>query len=166
MRASLALALVAWLISQSAMASDSQAERASLTGLTAISVVVEDLAPIAQQNGLTGAALQTDVERRLRQAKISVTPDSDAYLYVHVTVADPGGSSPLPYVVELTLMQEVTLPRGVKTRTPLQCPTWWLNRLGLVSPNVLRTAVGDRVGEFADQFIRAYQAVNGTAGPN
>ena len=162
MRALLALAMLAWLTSQSAVmaANDSQAERVSLTGLTTISVVVEDLAPIAEQHGLTRAALQTDVERRLRQAKVSVTPDADAYLYVHVTVADPGGSSPLPYVVELTFMQEVTLPRGLRTRTPLQCPTWWLNRLGLVSPNVLRTAVSDRVGEFVDQFIRAYQAVN------
>src|SRR5579863_5064235 len=96
-----ALTLFACLLSQpTAMASDSQVERVSLTGLTALSVVVEDLAQAATQNGLTSAALQTDVERRLRQAKISVTPDADAYLYVHVTVADPGGSSPLPYFVE------------------------------------------------------------------
>ena len=162
MRTSLTLILVGWLVSQSAAvtASDSEVERVSLTGLTTLSVVVEDLAPIAVQNGLTGAALQTDVERRLRQARISVTPDADAYLYVHVTVVDAGTSSPLPYVVEVTLMQEVTLPRGLRTRTPLQCPTWSLNRLGLVGANVLRPAVSDRVGEFVDQFIRAYQSVN------
>ena len=162
MRTSLTLILVGWLVGQSAAmaASDSAVERVSLTGLTTLSVVVEDLAPIAVQNGLTGAALQTDVERRLRQARISVTPDADAYLYVHVTVVDAGTSSPLPYVVEVALMQEVTLPRGLRTRTPLQCSTWSLNRLGLVSANVLRPAVSDRVGEFVDQFIRAYQSVN------
>jgi hypothetical protein len=143
-----------------AAAEDSQVERATLMGLTPISVVVEELAPIAQANGLSTAALQADAERRLRQAGISVTPDADAYLYVHLTAADAGASAPVPYFVEVALMQEVTLPRGVRTQTPLQCPTWWVNRLGLISPNLLRTSVADRVDEFVDQFIRAYRSVN------
>ena len=140
--------------------SDSQVNRASLTALTAISVVVEDLAPVAEKTGLTTATLQADVERRLRQAGIALTPDADAYVYVHVTVADPGPSLPLPYTVEVALMQEVTLPRGVRTRTPLQCPTWSLNRLGMATSDRVRTLVTDRVGEFIDQFVRAYQSVN------
>jgi type IV pilus biogenesis protein CpaD/CtpE len=143
-----------------AAAGDSQDDRVTLTGLTPISVVVEELSPVAQKNGLTSAALQTDVERRLRQAGISLTPDADAYLYVHVTVADPGAALPLPYVVDVSLMQEVTLPRGVRTRTPLQCPTWSVNSLGLISGAGLRAAIADRVAQFADQFIRAYQSVN------
>lgn len=162
MRTSLTWFLMGWLLSCAtpAIASDSQADRATLTGLTPISVVVEDLPAIAQQSGVAGASLQTDVERRLRLAGISLTPDADAYLYVRVAVADPGGSLPLPFVVEVTLMQEVTLPRGLRTRTPLQCPTWGLNTLGLVSSSGLRVAVTDRVAQFVDQFIRAYQSVN------
>jgi len=153
---------VAALASGSAAAatSDSQIERASLSGLTTISVVVEDLAPVAQKNGLSSSATQTEVERRLRQAGISITPDADAYLYVHVTVADPGTSLPLPYLVDVSLMQEVTLPRGVKTRTPLQVPTWGLNRLGMSDAGGLRVAVNGRVDEFVDQFIKAFQSVN------
>ena len=143
-----------------ASANDSAAERASLTGLTRVSVVVEDLSAVAGKSGLTGAALQSDVERRLRQAGITVAADADAYLYVHVTVADPGSSLPLPYVVEVALMQEVTLPRGLRTRTPLQCATWWVNSLGMSGPDRLRTGVSDRVAEFADQFIRAFRSVN------
>ena len=83
-----------------AIAADSDAERATLAGLTPISVVVEDLPAIAEKSGVTTAAIQADVERRLRQAGITLTPDADAYLYVHVTVADPGGSLALPYIVE------------------------------------------------------------------
>jgi hypothetical protein len=143
-----------------ASASDSEVERASLTGLTNLSVVVEDLAAVAGKSGLVGATLQADVERRLRQAGISVISDSDAYLYVRVTVGDPGGSLPLAYVVDVSLMQTVTLPRGLKTRTPLQCPTWWVNNLGMSGPDRLRMVVTDRVGEFADQFVRAYRSVN------
>ena len=77
-----------------ATADDSQIERATLAGLTPISVVVEGLAQIAEKNGLASAAIQADTERRLRQAGISVTSDADAYLYVNVTVADAGAASP------------------------------------------------------------------------
>jgi len=142
------------------LANDSAAERASLAGLTSLSVVVEDLAAVAGKSGLTATALQADVERRLRQAGISVASDADAYVYIHVTVAEPGAALPLPYGVEVALMQEVTLPRGLKTRTPLQCATWWMNSLGLTGPDRLRMAVSDRVAEFVDQFGRAYRAVN------
>jgi len=143
-----------------AAAADSAIERATLTGLTSMSVVVEGLPPVAEKNGLTTAALQSEVTRRLRQAGISIIEDADAYLYVHVTVADAGAALPLPYLVDVSLMQEVTLPRGLKTRTPLQCPTWGLNRLGLAGPTIVRSAVTDRVTEFVDQFIAAYRSVN------
>jgi hypothetical protein len=143
-----------------AAAADSAIERATLTGLTSMSVVVEGLPPIAEKNGLTTAGLQSEVTRRLRQAGLSIVEDADAYLYVHVTVADAGAALPLPYLVDVSLMQEVTLPRGLKTRTPLQCPTWGLNRLGLAGPTIVRSAVTDRVTEFVDQFIAAYRSVN------
>jgi hypothetical protein len=158
---------IAWLVvgmviggSSAASAEDSQIERATLAGLTPISIVVEDLPAVVQATGLSTAAVQADAEGRLRQAGVAVTPDADAYLYVHVTAADAGPSSVVPYFVEVALMQVVTLPRGVRTTTPLQCPTWWVNRLGLVSPKLLRSSVTDRVGEFVDQFIRAYRSVN------
>ena len=56
-------------------------------------------------------------------------------------------------------MQEVTLPRGLKTRTPLQCPTWSVNRLGLTTSDRLRALLSDRVNEFVDQFVTAYRSV-------
>ena len=163
MRAPLLWTLVTALlcVGTTAAASDSQTERASLAGLPALSVVVEDLPSIATNNGLTTEALKADAERRLRLAGISITPDSDAYLYVHVTVADPGPSSPLPYYVDVALIQEITLPRGgVQSRTPLQCPTWSVNRLGMASGDRLRPNVSDRVSELVDQFSRAYRSVN------
>jgi hypothetical protein len=147
-------------LAPTARANDSDTERVTLTGLTTISVVVEELSDVAKKSGLITAALEADVERRLKQAGISITSDADAYLYVHVTVADPGPSLPMPYLIEVALMQEVTLPRGVKTRTPLQTATWWVNSLGLAGPDRLRASVTDKVGEFADNFVRAYRSVN------
>jgi len=137
-----------------------QADPVSLTGLTAISVVVEDLPPVAERNGVTANGLKAETEKTLRQAGIAITPDSDAYLYVHVTIAESGASLPLPYFVEVSLMQEVTLPRNVRARTPIQCPTWVVNRLGMASTGQLRLAVTDRVAQFVDQFVKAYQSVN------
>ena len=154
--------LIGWLIAQQAVitASDTQIDRATLTGLPSISVVVEDLSAVAQKNGLAADAIEADALRRLKQAGVPITPDADAYLYIHVTVADPGGATPLPFFVEVGLMQEVTLPRGVKARTPFQYETWSVNRLGLAAPAALRGAVTERVGEFVDQFIAAYKSVN------
>jgi hypothetical protein len=162
MRWGFTLALCGCLLSQPARteASDSQVERVSLTGLPALSVVVEELGPTAEKNGLMTASMQAEAERRLKQAGISLTPDADAYLYIHVTIADPGGALPLPYFIEVGLMQEITLPRGVKARTPFQSETWSLTRLGLVAPAGLRSAVVDRVNEFVEQFIAAYKAAN------
>lgn len=141
-------------------ASDSSAERASLTGLTEISLVIEDLAPAAEKTGLSASDLQNDAQQRLRQAGIKLKPDADAYLYVQITIADPGGTFPLAYVVYVSLMQEVTLPRGFRSRTPLQSPTWWVNSVGMAGPDRVRSAVSDRVHAFVDQFIRAYVSVN------
>jgi hypothetical protein len=165
MGARILLAVLACLVglAPAVSANDSDTERVSLTGLTTVSVVVEDLSAVAKKSGLVGTTLQADVERRLRQAGISVTSDADAYLYVHVTVADPGSSLPLPYLVEVALMQEVTLPRGLKTRTPLQSATWWVNSLGLSGPDRLRASVSDKVAEFADNFVRAFRSVNPAA---
>jgi hypothetical protein len=160
MRALIPIVIASLLLVAPLAASDTQIDRASLAGLAVMSVEVEDLGPLVGKLGLTAAGVQTDVERRLRTAGITITPDADAYLYVHVTVADPGGALPLPDVVEVSLMQEVTLPRGVKTRTPLQCPTWSLNRLGLTTSDRLRPILTERINEFVDQFVTAFRSVN------
>jgi hypothetical protein len=154
------LALVIGL-SATTSANDSQAERASLAHLPDISVVVEDLSAVAQKAGLKAVDLQSDAQERLRKAGITLKPDSDAYLYVQITVADPGGTLPLVYFINVSLMQEVTLPRGITMRTPLQSPTWWLNSVGLAGPDRVASVVSARVHEFVDQFVRAYASVNG-----
>lgn len=141
-------------------ANDSAAERASLTGLTELGVVVEGLTEAAEKAGLNGVDLERGVQQRIAQGGIRLRGDADAYLYVQITVADAGATLPLAYVVNVSLMQEVTLPRGLRSRTPLQSPTWWVNSVGMTSRDRLRGAVADRVGEFVDQFVRAYASVN------
>jgi len=161
MRISPALLLAASLVVLlSPLPAAAQSDPVSLTGLTAISVVVEDVPSAVSRAGLSTSTLQADTERTLKQAGITVTPDSDAYLYIHILVSESSAAQPLPYFVEVSLMQEITLPRSVKSRTPLQAPTWTVNRLGTVSQDQLKATLGGRVSQFVDEFVKAFSAVN------
>ena len=161
MRISLALLLAASsVVLLSPLKAAAQSDPVSLTGLTVISVVVEDVPSAVSRAGLSTSALQADAERTLKQAGITVTTDSDAYLYIHILVSESSAAQPLPYFVEVSLMQEITLPRNVKSRTPLQAPTWTVNRLGTVSPDQLKATLGGRVTQFVDEFVKAFRAVN------
>jgi hypothetical protein len=84
--------VVLFCLAAPASAADSQDERASLAGLKAISIVVEELPPAAAPSGLTTKMLLDDVERRVKAGALRVTPDADAYLYIHITIADAGSS--------------------------------------------------------------------------
>jgi hypothetical protein len=139
-------------------ANDSPDERASLKGLGAISLVVEDLAPAAQKYGLTVTLLQNDIKQRLQRAGIAVRQEADPYLYVRITVADAGGLLPLGYAIQVTLMQEVALPRGINPH--FQAATWWVSSAGITAADRLSPAVSGKVQEFVDQFIKAYVSVN------
>ena len=66
-----------------ASASDSQAERASLTGLTELAAVVDDFASTAGKTGLKAAVFQQDAEDRLRKGGMRLKPS------LLVRVADP-----------------------------------------------------------------------------
>ena len=139
-------------------ANDSPDERASLKGLGAISLVLEDPGPAAQKYGLTAMRLQNEIRERLQRAGISVRQEADPYLYVQITVVDPGGALPLAYSIQVTMMQEVALPRGLNAH--FQAPTWWQSSVGMTGADRLSQSVSGRAQEFVDQFIKAYQSVN------
>jgi hypothetical protein len=65
------------LASTGAQGGDTEGERATLRGLDGVQVVVEDLQPDVERNGLTRQQLQTDVELRLRKAGIRVLTEQE-----------------------------------------------------------------------------------------
>jgi len=68
-----------------ALATDGPTDRETLRGVKAMSVVIEDLQPAVERDGLTVVQLQTDVELRLRQSGILVENGArSVYLYVVV----------------------------------------------------------------------------------
>jgi hypothetical protein len=153
------LLLAAFLAAPATLsANDSPDERASLKGLGNISLVLEDLGPAAQKYGLTTMRLQSEIRTQLQGAGIIVRQEADPYLYIQITVVDPGGTLPLAYSIQVTLMQEVALPRGLNAH--FQAPTWWQSSAGISGADRLSQSVGGRVQEFVDQFIKAYRSVN------
>jgi hypothetical protein len=83
----LCVAVVSLLLicSSSARAVDSELSRKTLKGLTTLDVVIEELTPEAERDGVTKSQLQTDVELRLREAGLRVVSDGAASLYVNVS---------------------------------------------------------------------------------
>src|SRR5260221_7647746 len=131
MSSTLTWLLFAWLIvaPTALAANDSPDERASLKGIGTISLVVEDPGAAAQKYGLTAMRLQNEIREQLQRGGIAVRQEADPYLYVQITVVDPGGALPLAYSLQVTLMQEVALPRGPNAH--FQGPTWWQGRSGM-----------------------------------
>ena len=85
-------------------------DRASMRGLTDFEIVVEDLIPEAQLDGLTKDHLLEAVENRLRLAGFVLAADSTgggAYLYVNVNMTV--GSGIYIYCAELQLRQATRL---------------------------------------------------------
>jgi hypothetical protein len=139
-------------------ANDSPDERASLKGLGAISLVVEDTGAAAQKYGLTAMRLQSEIREQLQRGGIAVRQEADPYLYVQVTMVDPGGTLPLAYSIQVSLVQEVALPRGLNAH--FQGPTWWQRNVGMAAGDRVSQSAGARVQEFVEQFINAYRSAN------
>ena len=144
-----------------------QLARKTLTGFTALEVVVEEMNPDPELQGLTQSTLRTDVELKLRQAGIRVLTQTEA-LGALVKSDVPGlhlavGTRPLEkgnyaFGIQLELLQTVLLERDRNIISV--APTWeapiMFGTIGAKNLPKLREYVRDMV----DQFINAYLAAN------
>jgi hypothetical protein len=141
---------------QAASLADTVAERASLKGLTAFRVLVEQLGPTLERDGvLNRDVLQADVETRLAKAGIAVSKEAPAVLYATVAlVCDPQNCA---FNAALEVQQRVRLEHRPQARR-LTAPTWRTSVTGLVArrPDLVRQNLREQV----DQFIAAYRAAN------
>ena len=141
---------------QAAIAADSEAARPSLRGLTAFRVLVEQLGPKVEREGvLSREVLQADVESRLAAAGIAVTKDAPALLYANVAVVCDRQNC--AFNAALEVQQRVRLEHRPQAGS-LIAPTWSTGVTGLVArrPGLIRQNLREQV----DQFIAAYRAAN------
>ena len=94
----------------------------ALRGLKGVYVLVESLAPEAEQLGLNKGQLKTDVELRLRKAGVRVLTKEEwkripgvPYLYVNVNTFIRAGSALCAYSTSVVLNEMVMLARGFPT---------------------------------------------------
>lgn len=164
--ARVAIGVLVLAVAGPAAALDTPNERVTLAGLTRLHVVVDELSPDAEREGLTRAALQAEVERRLQQAGLRVLGGAEALaadgrptLHVRVEVARIADLPDLfLYSVDLTLRQRTWLARDRKIES--HSITWSDTRqVGAVRAGRIG-AVRDAVRAKVEQFLKAWETVN------
>ena len=136
-------------------ASDEEATRRSLKGITAFRVVVEQFGSNVQtRSALKVETLQADVERQLARAAIPVSTSAEAVLYANVTVVCGVDCA---FNVTVEVQQRVRLERRSREDSFL-APTWSTRGAGLIArrSSLIRQSLHDQV----DQFVAAYRAAN------
>jgi hypothetical protein len=144
---------------------DSEINRATLKGLRGVRVLVEDLAPEVEREGLLKDQLQKSVEERLRSAGIRVLTQEEAvkapgepYLYVNINISFAKGEEGIcSYSIDVALIQNVTLVRIPKQAS--YAVTWSTGGVGLIGKKSLSELKGS-VEEIVDIFVKAFFSVN------
>ena len=152
--------------------SENSLKRKALKGLQGVHVVVGEIRPEAEQAGLYGNRIQTDVELRLRKAGIRVLTQEETLkfangplLYVVVNAMEVK-TVPRLYVfsASVSVMELVTLIRKPFLSVPAS--TWkgtgWTGTVGRPG---LKEYVLEEVGAMVDQFINHYLAANPPSKP-
>jgi hypothetical protein len=136
---------------------DTPGERATLKGIEAVAVVVEDTNADAARDGLTRDQLQSDVEQRLRQAGITVDNHALGVLAVFVnTLKIESGF--YAYAIRVQFRQWVRMERNLTIAA--LASTWEASSVvGVIGTRALRDVRGS-VRDRVDQFINAYLEQN------
>ncbi|MEW6375056.1 MAG: hypothetical protein AB1502_04605 [Thermodesulfobacteriota bacterium] len=144
---------------------DSKSNRATLRGLHGVGVLIEQLSPEVEREGLTKNQLQMKVESKLRTSGIRVltkeectnTP-GEPYLYININVNTTKTESDIyPYTIDVMLIQKVSLLRDPKQTA--YAVTWSTGGIGSILKQILDQLRGS-VEEVVDVFIKAYLAEN------
>jgi hypothetical protein len=140
-------------------------DRDNLKGLQGVGVVIEEIAPDLEKDGVSEAQLQTRVELKLRQAGIRVFTRDERlkapgypYLYLVITsVHDPSSPAYAAYMsLQLTELVKLTHDRSM----PFASATiWQQGRVALVGTKRLRM-IYETVDDLMDVFVNDCLAAN------
>jgi hypothetical protein len=134
--------------------------RDGLRGITTLRVVVESLPTSAEGTGLDLQQLQTDVELRLRKARVTVLDKGVwSYVYLNVNIVKASFGDVYAVSVELAFQRGGLFGVG-KDAVFAFASVWSKGALGIVGKQNLSTTVRDTVGDLSDQFINDLLAAN------
>lgn len=138
-------------------AGDDPIDRATLRGLKAVGVVIDNIDPELEKQGVTKEMLRPRVSARLEDAHITVDPAATEFVGLRITSVR---ASRGPYALSLTLglYQPVLLSRDHDLHTSTK--TWEVESVVMADPKVLATACSDTADQLADRFAAAFHSVN------
>ena len=140
-------------------------QRESLRGLPGMQVLIEDIRPDAQADGLSQEAIRTAVELILRSSGIRVLTQSERsempskpYLYVHVGT-DKNSSGHYSFNSRVALHQAVSLVH--RLQHIMLAPTWFPpGKLRTVGQQNMRLWVINSIEPLVREFANDFLAVN------
>lgn len=144
-------------------AADDEVTRATLYGLSGISVVIESLGPDIEGAGLSKPQLQTDVELQLRQAGLRVLTQEEwaqvpgrpwMYVNVQVLLIDHGLAV---YSIRVEVNQDAHLAAN---NAFADLATWDRGGIGATEMANMPTCVRNGLRDLVDAFIDAYFSAN------
>ena len=141
--------------------------RLTLSGLTGVRVYVEAVNPEAERDGITTAALQTQGELMLRQAKLRVltvdewkaTPGRPMLRLALTIVRNRNQRAVYAFNLEIEVAQSIVLARDPSVASFGR--TWFdSNVVQLAEASAIRAAVRDSVQDEVETFVNAFLAAN------
>ena len=144
---------------------DSKSNRATLRGLEGVAVLVEQLSPEVEKEGLVKNRLQTEAELKLRMAGIKVLTKEEClkmpgepYLYININVNIARTESDIyPYSIDVLLIQKVSLVRDPQQTT--YAVTWSTGGVGSIRKPIL-SQLQNSVEDMLDVFVKAFLSEN------
>jgi hypothetical protein len=148
-----------------ALSINGKSNRATLRDLKGVGVLVENLPPEVEKEGLNRDQLQKTIESKLRKAGIKVFSKEEAFqtpgephLYVNINVNIAKTESDIyPYSIDLLLIQRVSLLRNPNLTT--YAVTWSTGGVGSIGKTIVGE-LGESVEGMVDVFIKAYLEEN------
>jgi hypothetical protein len=138
-------------------------ERESLVGLPGVLVVIEEINPEAQTDGLSVEAIQTAVELIFRSSGIPVLTPSEREmtpsrpcLYVQVNALNRGPTYAVSLEVRLTQQVSLVHRPGWK----MIAATWNGDSVIIVGKAQLRMIISENIGPLVKAFANDFLAVN------
>ena len=153
------------VVSPSMIFPSSEIGHRTLCGLEGVNVLIENIAPDAEGDGLHRSTLQVDVELRLRKAGIRVLTEEEMlnlpnmpHLYVNIQVMKRKNGGYI-YSIAVSLSEWVKLIR--EPFSHMSATTWKATGcIGIVGVSYLEEDIRRQVGDMVDEFINDYLAAN------
>src|ERR1017187_1679010 len=151
------VALLLWLPLPTRGAGDAPLDRATLHGLKAVNIVVDQLDPSIEELGVTADALETRLLARLAAAHIQVDRTAGEFIGFRITSVR-GNRGPFALSLTIGLYQPVLLSRDHNVRTSTQ--TWEVESILMADPKQVPAASFETANQLAGRFAAAYKLAN------